>query len=221
MVVYLCQTSSPNSSHPPLPPQICISNEFPVRLMLLAQAPHFENHYFKLESISKFLASIHIDFIWEVLGFGWFELFAPLWSVAWDECRTRGLFQKAESLQEKVPVRLRKAGSVRSSDGRVQERGRLYIIFFQFFLYYFYYCYYYFWLRGMRDLSSPTRDRTHAPCSGSTVFTTGPPGKSQGLTVLCSFIWVLVTWLCAVCGNSLNDPCTFLRVCYTSVKNLF
>ena len=31
---------------------------------------------------------------------------------------------------------------------------------------------------GMRDLSSPTRDRTHAPCSGSAVLTTGPPGKS-------------------------------------------
>ena len=33
---------------------------------------------------------------------------------------------------------------------------------------------------GTRDLSSPTRDRTSAPCIGSTgVLTTGPPGKSQ------------------------------------------
>ena len=34
---------------------------------------------------------------------------------------------------------------------------------------------------GMRDLSSQTRDRTHAPCSGSTILTTGPPGKSHQL----------------------------------------
>ena len=27
------------------------------------------------------------------------------------------------------------------------------------------------------DLSSETRDGTHAPCSGSTVLTPGPPGK--------------------------------------------
>ena len=33
---------------------------------------------------------------------------------------------------------------------------------------------------GMWDLSSWTRDRTRAPGSGSTVFTTGPPGKSLG-----------------------------------------
>ena len=29
------------------------------------------------------------------------------------------------------------------------------------------------------DLSSPTRGWTHAPCSGSAVLTTGPPGKSS------------------------------------------
>ena len=34
---------------------------------------------------------------------------------------------------------------------------------------------------GMRDLSSQTRDRTQAPCSGSTILTTGPPGKSHQL----------------------------------------
>ena len=33
--------------------------------------------------------------------------------------------------------------------------------------------------RGMWDLSSPTRDETRAPCSGSAESTTGPPGKSQ------------------------------------------
>ena len=32
-------------------------------------------------------------------------------------------------------------------------------------------------LCGMRDLSSPTRDRTQAPCIGSAVLTTGAPGK--------------------------------------------
>ena len=30
----------------------------------------------------------------------------------------------------------------------------------------------------MQDLSSPTRDRTHAPCTGSVESTTGLPGKS-------------------------------------------
>ena len=29
----------------------------------------------------------------------------------------------------------------------------------------------------MWDLSSLTRDQTHAPCSRSSVLTTGPPGK--------------------------------------------
>ena len=32
---------------------------------------------------------------------------------------------------------------------------------------------------GMGDLSSTTRDRTHAACSGITVLTTGLPGKSE------------------------------------------
>ena len=31
----------------------------------------------------------------------------------------------------------------------------------------------------MRNLSSLTKDRTYAPCFGSTVLTTGLPGKSQ------------------------------------------
>ena len=34
---------------------------------------------------------------------------------------------------------------------------------------------------GMWDLGSPTRDRTCAPCSGSTFLATGPPGKSLHL----------------------------------------
>ena len=33
----------------------------------------------------------------------------------------------------------------------------------------------------MQDASSPTRDRTYAPCIGSTVITTGTPGKSLKL----------------------------------------
>ena len=35
-----------------------------------------------------------------------------------------------------------------------------------------------FWPRGMWDLSSPSRDRTHTPCIGRW-NATGPPGKSQ------------------------------------------
>ena len=39
-----------------------------------------------------------------------------------------------------------------------------------------------FWqCHSMWDLSSPTRDQTHAPCSGSAVLTTKPPGKSLDL----------------------------------------
>ena len=34
-------------------------------------------------------------------------------------------------------------------------------------------------LHGMWDLSSTTRDWTCVPCSGSTVLTTGPPGKPK------------------------------------------
>lgn len=39
---------------------------------------------------------------------------------------------------------------------------------------------FFFWatLHDMWDLSSPTRNRTCAPCSGSTVLTTGLPGKA-------------------------------------------
>ena len=32
----------------------------------------------------------------------------------------------------------------------------------------------------MWDLSSTTRDQTHAPCLGSTVLTIGPSGKFHG-----------------------------------------
>ena len=40
-----------------------------------------------------------------------------------------------------------------------------------------------FWQRGVWDLSSPTRDRTHTRCIGrrSTALTTGPPGRSHVL----------------------------------------
>ena len=37
---------------------------------------------------------------------------------------------------------------------------------------------------GMQDLSSPTRDWTHVPCSGSTVLTTWPPRKSSRRAIL-------------------------------------
>ena len=46
-----------------------------------------------------------------------------------------------------------------------------------------------FWLQGMWNLSSPTGDRTHNPCTGNKGLTTRPPGKPQGLVfklVLCS-----------------------------------
>ena len=41
--------------------------------------------------------------------------------------------------------------------------------------------------RLMRHCSSLTRDRTHAPCSGSRVLTTRPPGKSLYLTFVTDF----------------------------------
>ena len=34
--------------------------------------------------------------------------------------------------------------------------------------------------RSMWDTSYPNRDQTRAPCIGSAVLTTGPPGKSLG-----------------------------------------
>ena len=34
-------------------------------------------------------------------------------------------------------------------------------------------------LGGMQDLSSPTRDRTHVPCSGNAVLTTGLPERAH------------------------------------------
>ena len=35
------------------------------------------------------------------------------------------------------------------------------------------------WLRGMWDLSSPTRDRTRTPAMEGEVLSTGPPRRSQ------------------------------------------
>ena len=40
-------------------------------------------------------------------------------------------------------------------------------LFFLIFKYFKIYIYFLAALQGLRDLSSPTRDRTHAPCSGS------------------------------------------------------
>ena len=40
-------------------------------------------------------------------------------------------------------------------------------------------CIFYLFTFGMRDLSSKTRDQTHAHCIGSSVLTTRPPGKSS------------------------------------------
>ena len=45
--------------------------------------------------------------------------------------------------------------------------------------------FFFFQLGGMWDLSSPSRDQTHASCIGSAVLTSGPPGKSQ-----CVVFWV-------------------------------
>ena len=46
------------------------------------------------------------------------------------------------------------------------------------FLFLKFFCLFLAALHGMWDFSSPTRDRTHTPYSGSTVLTTGPPGDS-------------------------------------------
>ena len=45
-----------------------------------------------------------------------------------------------------------------------------------------------FWPRGMWDLSSLTRDQTHAPGIGRRSLNTGPPGKSHLLVYLQNFI---------------------------------
>ena len=44
-------------------------------------------------------------------------------------------------------------------------------------------CFLFFWLcrAAYEILVSPTRGRTHAPCSGSVVLSTGPPGKASQL----------------------------------------
>ena len=49
----------------------------------------------------------------------------------------------------------------------------------------------------MWDLNSQTRDRSHAPCSGNRVLTTGQPGKSQSRPFLKSNICVRnqVQWI--------------------------
>ena len=48
---------------------------------------------------------------------------------------------------------------------------------------------------GMWDISSPTRAWIHAPCTASTVLTTGPPRKSCGILFFFFFlVWVLWSW---------------------------
>ena len=54
------------------------------------------------------------------------------------------------------------------------------------------YCIY---MHGMQHLSSPTRDRTQAPCSESTVLTNGQPGKSIRLI---GYYKILNTDPCAI-----------------------
>ena len=49
---------------------------------------------------------------------------------------------------------------------------------YSFFVAEWYSVFYFASLCGIWDLSSHTRDRTCAPCSGSTVLTAGQPGKS-------------------------------------------
>ena len=43
------------------------------------------------------------------------------------------------------------------------------------------------WVRGMWDLSFPTRDQTHTPAREGRVLITGPPVKSPGLEFLFAF----------------------------------
>ena len=65
------------------------------------------------------------------------------------------------------------------SPGREKQLSEL-LKFFCFFFFFF------FLLCGMWDLSSPNRDGTCAPCSGSTVLTTKPQGKSLRLFLILS-----------------------------------
>ena len=50
-----------------------------------------------------------------------------------------------------------------------------------------------YWPQGMWDLSSLTRDRTCASCSGSSVLTSWLPGKSHPLTLVCPW-WPWQLW---------------------------
>ena len=56
--------------------------------------------------------------------------------------------------------------------------GREPVIFKSFFLFSFSSYLFFGLIHSMQDLSSLTRNQTCVPCSGSTVLTTGPPGKS-------------------------------------------
>ena len=49
-------------------------------------------------------------------------------------------------------------------------------------------------LPGMQDFRSLTRDQTHTLCSGSTVLTTGPLGKSSLAVLNTSLLPTLLPW---------------------------
>ena len=65
------------------------------------------------------------------------------------------------------------------SPGREKQLSELLKFFCLPFFFFFFLC-------GMWDLSSPNRDGTFAPCSGSTVLTTKPQGKSPRLFLILS-----------------------------------
>ena len=58
---------------------------------------------------------------------------------------------------------------------------------------------------GMWDLSSLTRDRTQAPCTGSVVSATGPPRKSLYQTFICKYRKVLSPLIFTVSCNYLEN----------------
>ena len=59
--------------------------------------------------------------------------------------------------------------------------------------------------QGMWDVSSLTRDWTSAPCTGSAVSTTGPPGKSQE-ELFSATSWASFCFCFEGNGNSLQHP---------------
>ena len=77
----------------------------------------------------------------------------------------------------------------------------------------------------MQDLSSPTRDRTCAPCSGSAVLTNGPPGKSRGATffsfkLILFYLFLILAVLGLCCCAWAFSSCGERGLLFAAVRGL-